>query len=150
MHPLRVADLASLASVSVGGMGKGKDGASRVPWRVRDPAWRLDFQNLVRKHVAGLLGRAGLLVARVLAGLPAPGSSTSAHLQGGWTGCHLRRGGAKEGRWEAPQRRVWRRRWVGEQHLSTRETRWDTEETARRVKGTRPGRADRYGGQGAV
>ena len=47
MHPLRVADLASLASVSVGWMDKGKDGDSRVPWRVRDPAWRLDFQNLV-------------------------------------------------------------------------------------------------------
>lgn len=72
-----------------------------------------------RKHVAGLLGRAGLLVAHVPAGRPVPGSSTSAHLQGGWTGCHLRRGGAKEGRWEAPQRRVWRKRWVGEQHVSS-------------------------------
>lgn len=72
MHPLRVADLASLASVSVGGMGKGKDGASRVPWRVRDPAWRLDFQNLVPEACGRAAGEGGAACGPCAGRTPGP------------------------------------------------------------------------------
>lgn len=76
-------------------MGKGKDGASRVPWRVRSPAWRAGLQNLVPEARGRAAGRAGLPMARVPAGR-SPTARPRDSPARGWTGCHLRRGGAKE------------------------------------------------------
>lgn len=71
-----------------------------------------------RKHSAGLLGRAGLLVACVPAGCPAPRLSASAHLQGG-DGLSSQVGRCKGGEVGSPPKESLEETLGGEQPVSS-------------------------------
>lgn len=53
-------------------MGKGNDAASRVPGRVRDPACRLGFQNLIPEARGRAAGEGGAACGTCAGRMPSP------------------------------------------------------------------------------